>query len=138
MKDALAVSYGEYPMLAGKRTIRVGEQILKEIAVLLLESVKDPRVKSVTMTGIRLSKDLKHAKVYYSVLGGQGEVGRAQAGLDSAKGYIKRKIGQRLALRYVPELLFIHDQSLEVGTNLEKLLETLKRDESWNEADKDR
>ncbi len=125
-------------MLAGKRTIRVGEQILKEIAVLLLESVKDPRVKSVTMTGIRLSKDLKHARVYYSVLGGRGEVGRAQAGLDSAKGYIKRKIGQRLALRYVPELLFIHDESLEVGTNLEKLLETLKRDESWNNADEDR
>ncbi|MBW1729962.1 MAG: 30S ribosome-binding factor RbfA [Deltaproteobacteria bacterium] len=125
-------------MLAGKRTRRVGEQILKEIAVLLLESVKDPRVKSVTMTGIRLSKDLKHARVYYSVLGGRGEVGRAQAGLDSAKGYIKRKIGQRLALRYVPELLFIHDESLEVGTNLEKLLETLKRDESWNNADEDR
>jgi len=113
-------------MLAGSRTARVGEQILKEIAVLLIESVKDPRVREVTMTGIKLSRDLKYAKVYYSVLGGQQEVNRAQAGLDSAKGYIKRMIGQRLKLKYVPNILFIHDVSLETGTNIERLLNTLE------------
>lgn len=113
-------------MLAGDRTVRVGEQILKEIAVLLIEDVKDPRVKAVTMTGIKLSRDLKHAKVYYSVLGGSGEIRKAQAGLDSAKGYIKRMIGRKLELRYIPDLLFIHDESLEVGMNMEKLLRSLK------------
>ncbi|RLB43660.1 MAG: 30S ribosome-binding factor RbfA [Deltaproteobacteria bacterium] len=121
-------------MLAGNRTVRVGEQILKEIAVLLLEHVKDPRVRAVTMTGIKLSRDLKHAKVYYSVIGGRSEVDRAQAGLNSAKGYIKRMIGQRLELRYIPELLFIHDESLEVGMNIERLLETLKTNESSDDT----
>ncbi len=116
-------------MLAGKRAVRVGEQILKEIAILLIESVKDPRVKSVTMTGIRLSSDLKLARVYFSVLGKEADVKKAQAGLDSAKGYIKRRIGQRLSLRYVPELLFIHDDSLEMGAHIERLLEKLKSDE---------
>ena len=121
-------------MLAGNRTVRVGEQILKEIAVLLIEHVKDPRVKTVTMTGIKLSKDLKHAKVYYSVMGGRAEVNRAQAGLNSAKGYIKRMIGERLELRYIPELLFIHDESLEIGMNIERLLETLKANESQDDT----
>ena len=117
-------------MLAGKRTVRVGEQILKEIAVLLIESVKDPRVKSVTMTKIKLSGDLRHAKVYYSVMGGEREVTQAQAGLDSAKGYIKRMIGRRLELRYTPDLLFIHDNSLDAAMNIEKLLQALKINES--------
>jgi len=120
-------------MLAGSRTVRVGEQILKEIAILLIENVKDPRVREVTMTGIKLSKDLKHAKVYYSVLGGPSEVNKAQAGLDSAKGYIKRMISRRLQLRYTPELLFIHDDSLEAGMNIQRLLRTLKINESYEE-----
>lgn len=117
-------------MLAGKRAVRVGEQILKEIAVLLIERVKDPRVRAVTMTGIKLSKDLRHAKVYYSVIGGRYEVNKAQAGLDSAKGYIKRMIGRRLELRYTPDLLFIHDDSMDSAMNIEKLLKAVKRHES--------
>ena len=117
-------------MLAGKRTLRVGEEILKEIAVLLIESVKDPRVRAVTMTGIKLSKDLRHAKVYYSVMGDRHEINRAQAGLDSAKGYIKRMIGRRLELRYTPDLLFIHDNSMDVAMNIERLLKAVKTHES--------
>ena len=124
-------------MLAGNRTVRVGEQILKEIAILLIENVKDPRVREVTMTGIKLSKDLKYAKVYYSVLGGPREVDKAQAGLDSAKGYIKRMIGRRLELRYIPELLFIHDDSLETGMNIEKLLRALKINGSYEDTTED-
>ncbi len=116
-------------MLAGNRAVRVGEQILKEIALLLLHEVKDPRVRGVTMTGIRMSGDLKRAKVYFSVMGETSNVETAQAGLDSAKGYIKRMIGRRLYLRYVPELMFIYDESLELGNKIERLLEKLRQDE---------
>jgi ribosome-binding factor A len=112
-------------MLAGKRSVRVGEQILKEIAQLLLESVRDPRVRGATMTGIHLSNDLRSAKVYYSIYGEKEMVARTQAGLDSAKGYIKREIARRMALKYVPAITFIHDSSLETGSRIENLLDEL-------------
>ena len=122
-------------MLAGKRAVRVGDYILKEMAVLLLEKVKDPRVRGVTLTGIRLSDDLKTARVYYSVMGAKEEIGRSQAGLDSAKGFIKREIGMRAALRYVPEITFVHDPSLEKGSRMDKLFEKMERAEEvgWKE-----
>jgi ribosome-binding factor A len=124
-------------MLAGKRAKRVGDQILKEIAVLLLEKVRDPRVEGVTLTGIHLSNDLKLARVYFSVLGGQKGVDRGQKGLDSAKGFIKREIGHRMDLRYVPELMFLHDRSLESGSRLERILEKLKEEEPEDDTETD-
>jgi len=108
-------------MLAGKRSVRVGDQIQKEVSVLLLERVKDPRVNGVTVTGIRLSDDLKQARIYYSVMGSRDQVERAQTGLDSARGFIKRQIGLRMGLRYVPEITFVHDSSLEKGSYMDKL-----------------
>ena len=112
-------------MLAGKRAVRVGDHILKEIALLLLKKVSDPRVQGVTVTGIRLSDDLKLAKVYYSVMGEKNQIDRAQAGLDSAKGFVKREIGLRMALRYVPEITFVHDTSLESGSHMDRLFEEI-------------
>jgi ribosome-binding factor A len=114
-------------MLAGKRALRVGDEILKEIAFLLLERVKDPRVRRVTLTGIRLSDDLRLARIYYSVMGDSGVIEAARAGLDSAKGFIKREIGIRMTLRYVPEIRFIHDASLETGTQMDKLFEEMHK-----------
>ena len=116
-------------MLAGRRSVRVGDQIQKEIAILLLERVKDPRVKGVTVTGIRLSDDLKLARIYYSVIGTEDQVERAQAGLDSAKGFIKRQIGLRMALRYVPEITFLHDSSLEKGSHMDRLFDEIRKEE---------
>ena len=116
-------------MLAGKRSVRVGDEILKEIAELLARKVRDPRVKGATLTGIHLSNDLKHARVYYSVIGIKEDIIRTQAGLDSAKGFIKREIGLRMNLRYVPNIIFEHDISLEEGNKIEKLFQKIKLDE---------
>ena len=116
-------------MLAGKRAVRVGDQILKEIAELLVTKVKDPRVKATTLTGIHLSDDLKNARVYYSVMGDEENIIRTQAGLDSAKGFIKREIGRRMNLRYVPDIIFEHDLSLEKGNKMERLFEKIKLNE---------
>ncbi len=121
-------------MLAGKRAVKVGDQILKEIAVLLLEKVKDPRTKGVTMTGIHLSNNLKLARVYYSVMGESSQVEMAQAGLESAKSFIKREIGLRMALRYVPEITFVYDPTLESGAHMDKLFEKLRSNRSEDAA----
>lgn len=117
-------------MLAGKRAVRVGDQLLREIADLLVKKVKDPRIKGATLTGVRLSDDLRHAKVYYSVMGNKEDFERTQAGLDSAKGFIKKEIGRRMDLKYMPDITFKHDPSLEKGDHMERLFEKLKVDDS--------
>jgi len=116
-------------MLAGKRALRVGDQILKEIAILLLNRVKDPRVQGVTVTGIKLSNDLRIGTVFFSIIGDRSEVERALAGLNSAKGFIKREIGFRMKLRYIPELRFMYDPSLESGTHLDRIFEEIHKNE---------
>lgn len=115
-------------MLAGKRAKRVGDLILKEMADLLEQKVKDPRVHGVTLTGLRLSNDLKNAKVYFSIIGDRDVVIRAQSGLDSAKGYIKREVGSRVQLRYFPKITFEHDPTLETGNRMEALLKKIRTD----------
>lgn len=117
-------------MLAGKRALRVGDQILKEISYLLIEKVKDPRVRGVTLTGIKLSKDLKMAGVFYSVIGQKYQIDKAQAGLESARSFIKREISLRMELRYTPEIIFSYDASLEIGSHMERLFDKLRSDES--------
>jgi ribosome-binding factor A len=112
--------------LAGKRAVRVGDQILRVIADLLMMKVKDPRARGITLTGIKMSNDLKHGRVYFSVLGDEEDIHRAQAGLDSATGYIKREISARMDLKYMPNLQFKYDPSMEEGRNMERLFEQLK------------
>jgi ribosome-binding factor A len=114
---------------SGKRAIRVGDLLLREIADLLMKKVKDPRIKGTTLTGIHVSNDLKYARVYYSLIGNEEDIRRAQDGLDSAKGFIKREIGPRMDLKYMPDIVFRHDPSLQMGDYMEKLFGKLKSSE---------
>ncbi len=122
-------------MLAGKRAVRVGDQILKEIAILLLNRVKDPRVQGVTVTGIKLSNDLKIARVFFSAIGKKSEIKKALDGLNSAKGFIKREIGLRMKLRYVPEIKFVHDPSLESGSHLDRIFEEIHKNDGMTRGE---
>jgi ribosome-binding factor A len=117
-------------MLPGRRANRVGDLILREIADLLMTRVKDPRVQKTTVTGISVSQDLRYAKVFYSLIGTEQEILEAQRGLESATGFIKREIGLRMDLKYVPDIVFKHDPSLAEGDHMEKLLQKLKKEES--------
>jgi ribosome-binding factor A len=117
-------------MLPGRRATRIGDQVLREMADLIVRRVKDPRVDGITLTGIFISKDLKYARVYYSVMGDEKAVLLAKAGLDSAKGFIKREIGLRLELKYVPDLIFKYDPSLSTGAHMEKLFQQITREDS--------
>ena len=112
-------------MLAGNRSHRVGDQILKEISDLLLKKVKDPRLKGVTLTDVSVSRDLRRAYVYYSIFGEGEQKKQAREGFESARGYIRREIGERLQLRYVPDVQFRYDNSLEYGQKMERILEEL-------------
>ena len=115
-------------MLPGKRATRVGDQILRFIAELLMNKIRDPRVKNVTLTGINLSNDLKNARIFFSVMGTDSDVEQALKGLDSARGFIKRQLGSGLELRYVPDILFDHDPTLATGNRLEQLFKKIQDD----------
>ncbi len=108
-----------------KRTVQVGGLLQKEISELLVRKTKDPRLEMVTITGVEVSPDLKQARVYFSRFGASVEVQRVLEGLQSAAGFLKRELGQRMKLRHVPELEFIHDISFEYGDRIESLLKEL-------------
>ncbi len=108
-----------------KRAVRLGEEILKELSLILMEKIGDPRLKDLTFTGIRLSDDLRIARVYFSLIGGEERITAAKRGLESAKGFFKREIALRMDLRYIPELSFFHDSSYEYGERIERLLQKL-------------
>ena len=113
-------------MLAGNRSQRVGDQILRAISELLLKKVRDPRLTGVTLTEVTMSKDLRNAYVYYSVLGQDKDKDQAQLGFESAKGFLRSAIGKRLHLRYVPDIQFRYDSSLEYGRKMERLFEKIE------------
>ena len=90
----------------GIRADRVQRQLKKEISRILQEELKDPRIGFVTVTRIELTGDLRHAKVYFSILGDEENQKSGEEGIQRAAGYIRKLIGQRIPLRYVPELSF--------------------------------
>ncbi|MCJ7833129.1 MAG: 30S ribosome-binding factor RbfA [Deltaproteobacteria bacterium] len=108
-----------------KRTVQIGGLIRQEISELLVRKIKDPRLELVTITGVEVSPDLKLARVYFSRFGNPDEVRRGLEGLQSAAGFIKRELGQRMKLRRVPDLEFKHDTSFEYGDRIESILKDL-------------
>jgi len=108
-----------------KRSERLGELILAEISELVVRDLKDPRLGFVTFTRVALSPDLRHAKVFVSILGSEPEKARTLQGLASATGYIRRHLGRIVRLRYTPELTFLIDESMEHGAKIAQLLRQL-------------
>jgi ribosome-binding factor A len=114
-----------------KRADRVADLIQREIAELLFRRVKDPRVAGVTLTGVEVSDDLQHARIFYCVTGAatQSERDTAAKGLDKARGFMRQELGKRLHLRHIPHIDFHYDTSLEYGDRIERLLKELHKDE---------
>jgi ribosome-binding factor A len=108
-----------------KRSARLGELILAEISAVIRREIKDPRIGFVTFTRVELSDDLRHAKVFVSCIGADAEKARTLQGLASATGYVRRHLGRALHLRYIPELAFLLDDSLEHGAKIAQLLRQL-------------
>ena len=109
-----------------RRVDRVADLILKELADVLLRKVKDPRLSGVTLTRVQVSKDLGSARVFYSVLADDMGKALAAAGLESARGFVRRELGRRLHLRRTPDLVFCFDSSLEHGYRIQHILNELK------------
>jgi ribosome-binding factor A len=104
------------------RTRRVGEQIQRELAGLLHEELKDPRLGMISVSGVEVSRDLAHARVYVSVLGGEETVSETIKVLNKAAGFLRHQLGQRMRLRSIPHLRFLYDESLAEGARMDALI----------------
>ena len=118
--------------VAGHRHARIAEEIHHEISVMVAGELKDPRIIGlVTVTEVRVSPDLKLARIFVSVLGSEEEHASTLKGLAAASGFVRRELGVRLQMRRSPELLFIDDRSEEYKQRIDELLrESRKQQES--------
>ncbi|GMR04457.1 MAG: 30S ribosome-binding factor RbfA [Thermodesulfobacteriota bacterium] len=113
-----------------KRADRVGDLVKEEIASMILRGeIKDPRVGFVTITMVKMSADLKEAKVYFSLIGSEEDKRHSLEGLKSAGGYMRRNLARRLNLKHIPTLSFFFDETLEYSEHIEEVLEEIKRGE---------
>ena len=105
------------------RHARIADQIQRELAELVRTQLRDPRIGMVTLTGVEVSRDQSHAKVFFTVLGPEGAAREATEGLKRAAGFLRTELAHRLTTRSVPELHFEHDESVERGVRLSKLID---------------
>lgn len=112
--------------MASRRQRQVAELLHQEISELLQRETRDPRLGFVTVTGVDVSADLRSAQVYVTVLGDKEDVQETLEGLASAAGYFRHRMRQTLSLRYIPELQFNFDESLEYGLRIDRLLDSIQ------------
>ena len=104
------------------RTRRVADQIQRELAVLIQQEVKDPRVGMVTVTSVSVTRDFEHARIFVTVLQSKDDIKQTLKGLNKASGFLRKALAKRLKLRTTPQLHFEHDTLIEDGNRLLSLI----------------
>ena len=106
-----------------QRAERVADQVQRELAVLLRDEVKDPRVGRITITSVEVSADLSHAKVFFTHLAGREHAKEAVHALQRTAGFLRTELSHRLKLYSVPQLHFAYDDSIESGMRISQLID---------------
>lgn len=112
-------------MLPYKRSQRVSDLLREEIADIIMNKIKDPRLGFVTVTGVDLTDDLKIAQVYISILKEEDKETSFEI-INSAKGFIRSELGRRVRMKFMPSLIFRFDESVAYGDKIERLLKEIK------------
>ncbi|MGE5574393.1 MAG: 30S ribosome-binding factor RbfA [Bacillota bacterium] len=121
--------------MARLRVERVAEAIRSEAADILARGIKDPRLGFATITDVEVSEDLRHVKIFVSVMGDKTQVDETMAALESATGFVRGEIGRRIRLRHTPEIVFRYDTSIRRGARVFELLREI-RSEKCTESEK--
>lgn len=119
-------------MTSFSRAERVSGLIQEALSDIILKDISDPRLEMATITAVKISRDLRSARVYFTVPGGVSKSKTAARGFKSALGYLKRSLAGTLELRYMPELKFFYDESFDYGSHIDQLLESVKTDDGTN------
>jgi len=112
-------------MTSYARADRVGGLIQQILSELLRRDISDPRVQRVTITEVKVTRDLRLARIYFAAAGGEAAAADAVQGFRSAAGFIKRRLGPQLGLRYMPALEFFYDASFDHGARIDQLLKSI-------------
>jgi len=112
------------------RNRRIADQIQRELSELLRLELRDPRVHMVTLTGVEVSPDNAHAKVFFTMIGNEAQIESCTHGLNSAAGFLRSQLSHRLTLRVVPSLSFEYDESIDRGVRLSKLIDDAVADDA--------
>ena len=107
---------------------RVNQMIHREVSLIVQRELEDPRLSLVTISRVEVSKDLRHAKVFFTVLGDERQIAFAQQGLKGASGFIRHLISQRVRLKFVPEFNFFYDKSQDYSRQIEEEVERLNNE----------
>ena len=103
---------------------RIASNMVKEISYILANEVKNSNIKFVTVTDVKLASDLSYAKVYVTVFD-QEKIKETLKALEQSKGFIRKKLSERIDIRHTPELSFVFDESIEYGNKIEKIIEKI-------------
>ncbi|MGI6485183.1 MAG: 30S ribosome-binding factor RbfA [Thermoanaerobacterales bacterium] len=118
------------------RSDRVSEEIKKIVSDIINNSLKDPRINCmISVTKVDLSKDMRHAKIFVSIYDDENIRNQAFEGLKNAEGYIRKELGQRMRLRYIPEISFRYDDSIEYAIHINKLLQKVEQEDKNRNGD---
>jgi ribosome-binding factor A len=109
-----------------KRSDKVAETIHELISSILSRGLNDPRIGFVTIIAVEVTEDLRLARVFFTVIGDDQAKKDSEAGLNSAKGFLRRELGKSLTMRYTPELVFKYDHSGEYGSRIDSLLKEIE------------
>jgi len=109
-----------------KRPLRVADLIKEEISKMIIKGLKDPRVQDVNITHAKVTDDLRHARIYFRVMKETFDLDEVLKGLSRAKSFIRRKLGKLLGMKFVPDLQFFYDDSIEYGEKIEKIFKKIR------------
>src|SRR5574344_312939 len=117
------------------KTDRIASEMVKEISYVIMTEVKDPNVKFVTVTDVKLTTDLSYAKVYVTVFN-QEYIKDTLKALNNAKGFIRNELKERMDIRNIPELEFVYDESIEYGARIEKIIDEIHKEDELTSRSK--
>lgn len=128
--------------MSSRRVARVGELIVKELGLLLVTKVKDPRLAGLNITGVKVTPDLKRATVFYSLFDPHADRAAVARALEKSAGFFKANLGRALTMKFTPELVFRYDEAVDYGRHMDEVLSQIapasEAGENHEEEDEDR
>lgn len=121
-------------MTTFKRAQRVADRIMEEVSDILHREVGDRRMAMITLTGVKVSDDLRNAKIFFVEMGQETCKEETKDALQKAAGFLRRELGKRLQMRYVPEIVFMVDQSFAYGNRIDRLIDEIHRSEEKDDS----
>ena len=112
-------------MQQSRRPQRVALQIQHEVSLMISRDMKDRRIGFVTVTGVQMSPDLRHARIFVSLMGSEEEKKESLAALNHGAGWIRHELGQRIRMKYLPDVVFLADTSQDYGEHIDKLIDDI-------------